>query len=124
MSIKILVVDDEEIIVEEVIETLTVEGYQCFGASCADAAVELINTMVGIELIITDLKMPRKTGADLIKTVKTMWGQQIKFIVMSGHASLVDEGKDIDIASYPFLKKPLDVDDLIDKVVSVLEVRG
>ena len=123
MSIKILVVDDEEIIVEEALETLTDEGYQCFGASGVDAAVELVSTAVGIDLIITDLKMPKKTGADLIKTVETMWGQQIKFIVMSGHASPGVEGNGVDIASYPFLKKPLDIDDLIGTVASVLEAR-
>ena len=121
MSIKILVVDDEEIIVEEALETLTDEGYQCFGASGVDAAVKLVSTAVGIDLIITDLKMPKKTGADLIKTVETKWGQQIKFIVMSGHASPGVESNGIDIASYPFLKKPLDIGDLVDTVACVLE---
>jgi DNA-binding NtrC family response regulator len=123
VSIKILVVDDEEIIVEEALETLTDEGYQCFGASGVDAAVELVSTAVGIDLIVTDLKMPKKTGADLIKKVETKWRQQIKFIVMSGHANPGVEGSGIDIASYPFLKKPLDVDDLIDTVACVLAAR-
>ena len=123
MSIKILVVDDEEIIVEEALEALTDEGYQCFGASGVDAAIELVSTAVGIDLIVTDLKMPKKTGADLIKTVETKWGKQIKFIVMSGHASPGVEGSGIDMASYPFLKKPLDVDDLIDTVACVLAAR-
>jgi DNA-binding NtrC family response regulator len=118
--IKILVVDDEEIILEEALETLTNEGYECFGASGVEAAVEMLSTTAGIVLILTDLKMPRKTGADLIKTVETNWGQQIKFIVMSGHASPRIEGNGVDIASYPFLKKPLDVDDLIDTVAAVL----
>ena len=121
MSIKILVVDDEEIIVEEALEALTDEGYQCFGVSGVDAAVKLVSTAVGIDLIITDLKMPKKTGADLIKTVETKWGQQIKFIVMSGHASPGVESNGIDIASYPFLKKPLDIGDLVDTVACVLE---
>jgi DNA-binding NtrC family response regulator len=67
--------------------------------------------------------MPKKTGADLIKTVETKWGQQIKFIVMSGHASPGVEDNGIDIASYPFLKKPLDIDDLIDTVACVLKAR-
>jgi DNA-binding NtrC family response regulator len=74
-------------------------------------------------LIVTDLKMPRKTGADLIKTVEAKWGQQIKFIVMSGHASPRVEGNGVDIAAYSFLKKPLDIDDLLDTVASVLKTR-
>jgi DNA-binding NtrC family response regulator len=121
MSIKILIVDDEEIILEEALETLGREGYECFGANGVEAAVELVDTTSGIVLIITDLKMPRKTGADLIKTVETKWGQQIKFIVMSGHASPRVEANGVDIAAYPFLRKPLDIDDLIGAVASVLE---
>jgi DNA-binding NtrC family response regulator len=124
ISAKILIVDDEKSIVEEVLETLTAEGYQCFGASGVDAAVELVSTEIGIDLIVTDLRMPKKTGADLIKTIETKWGQQIKFIVMSGHASPGIEYSGIDIASYPFLKKPVDVDALIDTVACVLEARG
>jgi hypothetical protein len=42
---------------------------------------------------------------------------------MSGHASPGVEGNGVDIASYPFLKKPLDIDDLIGTVASVLEAR-
>jgi DNA-binding NtrC family response regulator len=123
ISIKILVVDDEEIILEEALEALTDEGYECFGASDVEAAVEIVSTTAGIVLIVTDLKMPRKTGADLIKTVEAKWGQQIKFIVMSGHASPRVEGNGVDIAAYSFLKKPLDIDDLLDTVASVLKTR-
>lgn len=122
ISIKIPVVDDG-IILEEALETLTQEGYECFGASKVEAAVEIVNTIAGIVLIITDLKMPRKTGADLIKTVETRCGQQIKLIVMSGHASPGIEGNGIDIASCAFLKKPLDIEDLINLVAFVLATR-
>ncbi|MFT6117249.1 MAG: DNA-binding NtrC family response regulator [Candidatus Azotimanducaceae bacterium] len=103
---------------------MTDEGYECFGASNVDAAVEIVNTTAGIVLILTDLKMPKKTGAHLIKTIEAKWGQQIKFIVMSGHASPRVEGNGVDIASYPFLKKPLDIEDLINTVASVLTANG
>ena len=123
MSIKILVVDDEEMILELMAETITDTGYECFVANNVDAAVEIVKTTPGIVLIVTDLEMPGKTGADLIKIVEAECEQEIKFIVMSGHASPGVEGNGIDIAAYPFLKKPLDIDDLIGTVASVLEVR-
>jgi DNA-binding NtrC family response regulator len=123
ISIKLLIVDDEEIILEEVSETLTDEGYECFVASTVKAAVEIVKTTPGIILILTDLKMPRETGADLIKIVKTTMGENIKFIVMSGHASPKVDGNGIDLESFPFLRKPLDIENLIETVASVLETK-
>jgi two-component system response regulator YesN len=102
-------------------ETLTDEGYECFVASNVEAAVDIIKIMSGITLILTDLKMPGETGADLIKIVETKLGKNIKFIVMSGHANPRIEKNGIDLGLYPFMKKPLDIENLIEKVASVLE---
>jgi hypothetical protein len=67
--------------------------------------------------------LPKKTDSDLIKAVETKVGQKIKFIVMLLHVNPKIEGNGEDIASYPFLKKSLDIDGLIDTVASVLEAR-
>jgi DNA-binding NtrC family response regulator len=67
--------------------------------------------------------MPRETGADLIKIVEEKFGQDIKFIVMSGHTSTGVEGGDLAMRSYPFLRKPLDIEKLIETVDSVLETK-
>jgi DNA-binding NtrC family response regulator len=116
-------VDDDEVILEEASETLTDEGYECFVASGVKAAVEVIETTPGISLILTDWRMPGKSGADLIKMVEEKFGQDIKFIVMSGHASPSIETDDIDLELYPFLRKPLDINNLIEMVNSVLETK-
>jgi DNA-binding NtrC family response regulator len=102
-------------------ETLTGEGYDCYVADNVESAIEIVNTTPEIILILTDLKMPGGTGADLIKIVETTLGQKIKFIVMSGHARPGVEKNGIDLALYPFMKKPLDIENLIEKVGSVLE---
>ena len=119
--IKVLIVDDEEVILEEASETLTEEGYQCFVASGVKAAVKVIETTPGISLILTDLRMPGESGADLIKIVEEKFGHDIKFIIMSGHASPSIETDDIDLELYAFLRKPLDINNLIEMVDSVLK---
>jgi DNA-binding response OmpR family regulator len=48
ISIKILIADDEDIILEETAETLTDEGYECFVANNVGAAVEIVKTTPGI----------------------------------------------------------------------------
>ena len=121
MTIKILIVDDEEFICEEASETLIDEGYQCLTASNVDNALTIIRNNHDISLIVTDLKMPRKSGADLIRIVESEFGKTFKFVVMSGHVSAPVDGIDIDLGSYNFLGKPLDIGELIETVSLVLE---
>jgi DNA-binding NtrC family response regulator len=123
ISIKVLIVDDEEIILEEASETLTEEGYECFAASGVKAAIKVIETTPGISLILTDLRMQGESGADLIKMVEEKFGQDIKFIVMSGHVSPSIEIDDINLELYPFLRKPLGINSLIEMVDTVLETK-
>jgi|TARA_B110000211_G_C13772674_1_gene418222 DNA-binding NtrC family response regulator len=121
MPVKIIIVDDELFIAEEMYETLTDEGYECLVASNVDDTLALVKNTKDIHIIITDLKMPKKTGADLIAAVEKEFGQQIKFIVMSGHGSPIIESNGVDVGSYPFLRKPLNIYDLLDTVAAVLK---
>ena len=123
-TIRILIVDDEDSILEEAAEALTDEGFECLVANSVAAAVEIVKTTPGIVLILTDLKMPGQSGVDLINTVKIKLGGKMKFIVMSGHADLNIEDNGIDITSYPFLTKPLDIDHLVATVASVLTAKA
>ena len=120
MTIKILIVDDEEFICEEASETLIEEGYECLTAISVDAALTLIRTNLDISLIITDLKMPEKSGVVLIESVENEFGKTFKFVVMSGHGSALVDEVSIDLNAYNFLKKPLDIDKLIETVSSIL----
>jgi DNA-binding NtrC family response regulator len=86
-------------------------------------AVEVVKATPGIILVLSDLKMPGKTGADLIKIIEAQYGKKIKFILMSGHASPRIEGNGVDISAYPFLRKPLNIETLIEKVSTVLAVK-
>ncbi len=120
MADKILLVDDEPLIAEEASEALTDEGYDCIAVNSVDAAVEALNNNPDIAVIVTDMKMPGKTGADLIREVREGVAPDMKFIVMSGHDGATAETKDVDIKAYPLLRKPLDISELIESVKTVL----
>jgi len=112
------------LILQLISEALTDEGYECFVASNVVTAIEVVKATPGIRLILTDLKMAGKTGADLIKIVQTQFDPNIQFIVMSGHGSPKVEANGVDIASYPFLRKPLSIAALLENVTSVLETKN
>ncbi len=120
MADKILFVDDEPFIAEEASEALTDEGYDCIAVNSVDAAMEALKNNPDIAVVVTDLKMPGKSGADLIKEAREGVAPDMKFIIMSGHGSEIDEMKGVDIKAYPFLRKPLDISELIESVKTVL----
>ena len=69
--LRVLVVDDQEIICELISEHLIAEGHQPQGATDATAALELLKDD-SFDLVITDQSMPVMNGVQLGQTVKQM----------------------------------------------------
>ena len=124
MTKKILIVDDETINLEEVSEALNEEGYECLIANNVDVALNIVRNTPDLTVILTDLKMPNKSGVDLINAVKMEFERDIKFLIMSGHGStsLSDEGSDL--SHFPFIGKPLNIDQLIKETNSLFDRKG
>ncbi|MFT5925143.1 MAG: DNA-binding NtrC family response regulator [Paraglaciecola sp.] len=120
MGIKILIVDDEPLIVDEVKETLNDEGYDCFSANNVNDAIDIARNNSDIDLILTDLNMPGKSGLDFISIMEAEFNHKFTFIVMSGHGSS-DVESAITAQGFNFLRKPIDVDYLVDTVNSKLK---
>jgi len=115
----VLVVEDEAEVRETLRETLEADGYTVLVAGDGEEALQVYRRHAGsIDLVVTDVLMPRMTGADL---VKSLWRSQpaLKVLFISGYA---DEKT---AAAYgfrgPLLCKPFTPDVLCRKVREVLE---
>lgn len=111
-----LIVDDEEMIVEEMVEALTLEGYNCVGVTDGTTAFGHLSQGRNVGCVITDLKMPGVTGAALIaKAVKSLLKLPV-FIVISGHVDpdeLEHECAGLEEHIAAVFRKPLDIWELI-----------
>lgn len=67
---KILVVDDEPIVLSTMLESLKALGYQAVEARNGQEALEKIS-QESFDLVITDIKMPGKNGIDLMRELKS-----------------------------------------------------
>lgn len=114
--VKVLLVDDEPDILDEACETLTDEGYDAICAGSVDEALEELRNHPDIGIVVTDLKMPGRNGGDLIKTARQEFERDIAFIIMSGHGSPRVKTNGVDIKKFPFLRKPLDIDEFLEAV--------
>jgi DNA-binding NtrC family response regulator len=80
---RVLVVDDEHVILETLIEMFEIRGYKCDGTTSAKEALEFIKRN-NYDLIISDVSMPIMSGPDFFKQVKAM-NIQSTFVFITGY---------------------------------------
>lgn len=66
---KVLIVEDEEKTRQLMIDTLSALGYNTFGARDGEEALTLLDQQK-MDLVITDIKMPRLNGLSLLESIK------------------------------------------------------
>ena len=111
---KVLIVEDEEAIREEMKEALEDDGYECVEAQAAGPAIERLRSDAQIDILITDLTMPGKSGLDLVKAVKAEWmGRDLEFVVVTGHGGIEEAIEALKLGVIDFLVKPIDPRELV-----------
>lgn len=105
----ILLVDDEPFILDEVASLLESEGYCVVTADNYSQALTLVEQHPSLLLVITDMRMPGKSGIDLISQLQ---GRNLAFILMSGHLETWGAAP----TQVPLFTKPLDIDAMLEAV--------
>ena len=116
MGKKIFVVEDDEDIRDLLIELLGAECYEVTTAENGQIALDhLCSTTVLPDLILLDLMMPIKDGYQF-RTEQVLNSKiaLIPVVVMSAHGHIKEEQKLINAKAY--LKKPVDIDEIIETV--------
>jgi DNA-binding NtrC family response regulator len=108
---KILVVDDEEEIVEEIGTFLHRRGHGVVGAGGIAAALNALDTEGPFDVVLTDMRMEDGTGLDVLRACRTC-APQPSALVMSGHASTEDVVQARHDGAVHFLSKPVAIREL------------
>ena len=110
MTFTILVADDEKNIREGLREALMLDGYEVFLAADGKEALEALERGE-IDLIVTDLKMPRLSGEELLRKVSAQY-PTIPVIILTGHGTIESAVQAMHDGAYDFLTKPVNLDRL------------
>lgn len=113
----VLIVDDEEIIRNFLSEVLG-EKYDVSLASDGDEAIEQIKKR-RFDLIITDLKMPRVLGEEVVKFAQQQ-DPTSRVIVISGFSNLYMVSQSINNGACAFLSKPFSIKELMETVTDAV----
>ena len=119
MKAKLLVVDDEKHIREGLQKALSLDGYEVEVAQDGKEALEKIDEEV-IDLVITDLKMPRFSGEELMKDALSRY-PYLPIIILTGHGTIENAVEAMRNGAYDFITKPLNIDKLSLIVKRALE---
>jgi CheY-like chemotaxis protein len=114
---KILIVDDDP-------ELLTILNSECeligclpFTATGGQEALDILS-LTPIDLVISDVVMPKMSGLELLKIVRTKFGIKPEFALMSGHSG-VTLWDAYHFGAEAYLGKPFSIDVLEELIMRV-----
>ena len=117
---KALVLDDEEIVLDLLADTLSGFGFEVHRCSSAEEALERIS-LLGYELIISDIKMPGLGGMGFYREVERIKPEVLKNIMfISGDSMCAETREFLNATGNPSLKKPFSIDDLSEAVAKMV----
>jgi len=117
----LLVADDDPGLRESLERTLTREGYRVVLASDGRAALERVQAG-GVDLIVTDLRMPGLTGLELLRAAKAIM-PDVDVILLTAFGTVEEAVKAMKDGAYDFLTKPFRREQLIKLIDKALERR-
>ena len=110
MKFNILVVDDEKNIRAGLGKSLEMDGYNVYLAEEGNEAMKIM-VKSEIDLVITDLRMPKVSGEELLKKVSSAY-PTVPVIILTGHGTVENAVKAMRNGAYDFLTKPVNLDHL------------
>jgi len=118
----ILVVDDDEPQRRVLAGFLRKAGYEVETAGDADEALAVVAART-VDLVLTDLRMPRKTGREVLDGVRGI-NPEIPVVVMTAYGTVASAVDAMKRGAADYLAKPVDLDELEVLVTRTLERRA
>jgi DNA-binding NtrC family response regulator len=116
---KILVVDDDPIVVKSCKRILQAEGFEVFTCPSADDALDKMK-QCDFDLILMDVKMPKHDGIFLMKEMKKNW-PDIPIVVMSGYPTSETIADVTQLGAIQFIPKPFRPDEFMKIMRRVIQ---
>lgn len=105
---KVLIVDDDPLVLEELAEGLAALGHPVLSASSANEALVLVDQHPELKVVVTDIQMPHINGIELLQKFAYRRKQRpLTAIVITGNASFDRAVAALRLHAIDFLQKPV-----------------
>jgi two-component system response regulator HydG len=116
---KILVVDDSAPTLEVIRRNLEAAGYEVFTAASVEEAIAFLKQN-SVDLVITDIKIPKISGLALLKYVKENV-KDTEIMIITGYPSIKGAVEAVKNGAEDYLVKPFTDEELLSAVSKMLE---
>jgi len=122
---EVLVVDDEEPLLLTISEGLSIyrKYFNLQTATNGVEAVKVLKSSPVIDLVVTDLSMPKMDGFELLAYMNRNY-PQIPVILMTAYGTPKIEEIVSSMGLYRYLEKPLDINIVADNVLAALSIKS
>lgn len=118
-SVRLLIVDDEDIVIRSCRSILRHSPYQIETASSAEEALEKLSHE-RYDVIVTDLKMPGLGGMELLRRIKEKTPAQL-VIVFTGYATVETTRESLKMGAFDYIPKPFTAGELRDVIANAVK---
>ena len=108
--VRLLVVDDEQSIRRLCMTIGQGLGFECADAEDAEAALTRVSVDPP-EIVLTDLRLPNLSGADLLRQIKGQW-PSTEVVIMTGYGSIESAVEIMKLGAYDYIAKPFRVEEM------------
>lgn len=118
----ILIVDDEETQRNILSGYLQKKGFKVYSASSGNEGVDVTKNNL-IDIVLSDYKMPDKTGIEVLEEVKKM-NPEISFVILTAYGTVENAVKAMRLGAYDYISKPVDLDELDLLMERIIETKN
>lgn len=116
-----MLVDDDPRVLSILEQALTQCGHQVLVADCATEALHLHEVeQGGIDLLITDMKMPEMSGPELARQLR-QFRPDLRIVFISGNPSAESQLRDAGFTNYTFVAKPFIPSEFVKRLPRLFE---
>ncbi len=123
MSKKILIVEDDRVLLEAMKFKLENEGYDVEKAEDGWEALSIVERNK-IDLIISDIMMPNISGLSLLSVLKEFDLNKIPVIIISSLDKATVMMSALGLGAFDFMVKPINFDELFKRITLLMNVNG
>ncbi|HEY9649359.1 MAG TPA: response regulator [Coleofasciculaceae cyanobacterium] len=110
---KILVIEDEEAVRENIMELLDAEGFEALAAENGRIGVELAQQQLP-DLILCDVRMPELDGHGVLTALRSQpTTASIPFMFLTAKAAITDLSKGLELGANAYITKPFTLTELL-----------
>jgi len=115
---RIMIVDDERLVRWSISNGLKRDSHEVFCAQDGKEAVEKAKKIT-FDLIITDFRMPRMNGAELLEHLKQL-SPKTKVMFLTAYSAELSKQMAMKLGAYEYIEKPFVIDEIRDLVKTAL----